>query len=276
VTIIEAPIRRLDIVDLPECQELAIARGWGPGTRLWAMLFRMGEVYAVPDPFGGLAACAVLTKQGDGLAVVSMVLVAARFERQGLGRRVMRHVLEQAGARTVMLHSSTLGRPLYDKLGFRQVSSATRHTGSLAAGPLSTRGAAAADLPALRRLDAEVTDADRSVLLDVLLAEAEQVRVVETGGEITGYAAGTGHDGVTVIGPVIAADESGARALIADIATITGPIRIELDSRHPGLLKWAGEAGLVPGMVAPCLVRGDRPMAGDPSRRYAPIMRALG
>jgi hypothetical protein len=69
---------------------------------------------------------------------------------------------------------------------------------------------------------------------------------------------------------VIAADETGAQALIADVATVMdGPIRVELDTRHPGLLEWAEARGLVPGAVAPCMVYGDRSMPGDASRRYA-------
>jgi len=277
VTIINAPIRRLDATDLPECVELGVTRGWARGARQWDMLFRMSEAYALHDGDGRIAACAVLTKQGDLLASVSMVLVAARFERRGLGQRVMRHVIEQAGDRVVLLHSSKLGRPLYHKLGFRQVTSATRFTGSLSAGAPTTREASAADLPALRRLDAEVTGVDRGVVLDVLLAEAEQVRVVETGGETTGYATGTRHEDETAIGPVIAADEAGARALIADIATAAGgPVRLEIDTTHPELVEWAGSVGLASGEDAPRLVHGDRPLPGDVSRRFAPILRALG
>jgi hypothetical protein len=56
VTIIEGPIRRLDARDLPGCQDLAMGRGWAPAARRWGMLFRMGEVYAIPDPSSGLAA----------------------------------------------------------------------------------------------------------------------------------------------------------------------------------------------------------------------------
>jgi hypothetical protein len=54
-------------------------------------------------------------------------------------------------------------------------------------------------------------------VLDVLLAEAEQVRLVETDGKITGYATGTRHGDETTIGPVIAADEAGVPPRFAGV-----------------------------------------------------------
>jgi ribosomal protein S18 acetylase RimI-like enzyme len=272
----DAPIRRLDDVDLPECLDLAVSRGWLRAERQWRVLFEVGEAYGIEDPSGGLAACAILTNLGEELAAVSMVVVAERFGRQGLGQRIMRHTIERAGDRVVLLHASTLGRPMYEKLGFRHVSSAANFFGRLdAVAPVATRQAG--DSAGLRRLDAEVTGADRGALLDVLLREAEQVRVVETGGEVTGYATGTRHENLTHIGPVIAADEPGARALIADIAAaVDGPVRVEIDTRNPELLEWAGKGGLQAGVVAPCMVFGDRELPGDAARRYAPVLRALG
>lgn len=276
MTILDSPIRRLDVVDLPECLDLAVSRDWARAERQWRMLFEVGEAYGIADPSGGLAACGILTNLGDRLAAISMVVVAERFGRQGLGQRIMRHTIERAGQRTVLLHASTLGRPMYEKLGFRHVSSATNFFGHFdAAAPLTTKQVD--DSPGLRRLDAEVTGSDRGALLDVLLREAEQVRIVETGGKVTGYATGTRHENLTHIGPVIAADEPSARALIADIAAaVEGPVRIEIDTRNPDLLEWAEKGGLAPGVVAPCMVFGDRELPGDVARRYAPVLRALG
>jgi hypothetical protein len=67
VTIIEAPVTR-SVADLPKCCALAIDRDRPPEQRKWRMRFEMGAVYAIEEPTGRLAACAVLTKFGDGLA----------------------------------------------------------------------------------------------------------------------------------------------------------------------------------------------------------------
>src|SRR5882724_590787 len=43
--------------------------------------------------------------------VISMVLVATRYNRQGLGRRLMTHALAEAGDAVVLLNATDLGQP---------------------------------------------------------------------------------------------------------------------------------------------------------------------
>jgi hypothetical protein len=80
-------ITRLGSGDLDACLELAAGREWRPERRKWALLFEVGEVYGIRDPDGGLAGSVTLTRYGPDLAIVSMMLVAARFGGRGLGRR---------------------------------------------------------------------------------------------------------------------------------------------------------------------------------------------
>ncbi|WP_051792453.1 GNAT family N-acetyltransferase [Amycolatopsis jejuensis] len=47
-----------------------------------------------------------------------MVVVAERFARRGLARRVMAHALDAAGDAVVSLHATEIGRPLYESMGF--------------------------------------------------------------------------------------------------------------------------------------------------------------
>ena len=72
----------------------------------------------------------------------------------------------------------------------------------------------AADEAAVRALDAAALTAERRAVLDALLSVSEGT-VVERGGEIVGFALcrrfGRGH----VVGPVVAASEADALALVA-------------------------------------------------------------
>jgi GNAT superfamily N-acetyltransferase len=271
-------ITRLLPADLDACLELAADRGWRPERRKWALLFDFGEVYGIRDPAGGLAGTVALTRYGPDLAIVSMMLVASRLDGRGLGRRLMTHALAQAGDATVFLYATPLGRPLYEKLGFRIVDTTTRSIGRFTGAPSGgTRRAEARDRAAIAALDAAALGADRSDLLAGYLRLAEQLRVLERDGAVCGFAAAAPNPDVTVVGPLVAPDLEAARALIADVASaIDGPIRLDLHDRHDGLREWAEARGVPPRLDTWLMVHGARELPGARERLVLPVMQALG
>ncbi|WP_188187671.1 GNAT family N-acetyltransferase [Nonomuraea sp. SYSU D8015] len=265
--------RRLTTDDLDDCARLAKDRGWLPERHKWRLLLEIGEPYGIDAPDGdGLAATNVLTCYGDDHAVISMVLTAARFERRGLGRRLMEHVLERAGARTVSLYATEYGRPLYERLGFRAVGVAAKHGGVFTGEPSGrTRRATPDDLDAILALDAELFGTDRSAALRRMFTFGEQVRIAD---------GGFGHcwrnDDNTVIGPVVARDEETARALIGDLAReVDGEVRMDFDLAHESMIRWAGEHGITEAWRVTRMVRGGG-LPGDRARQFLPFMQALG
>jgi GNAT superfamily N-acetyltransferase len=270
------PIARLALPDLDACLELAADREWRPERRKWALMFDVGEVYGIRDPEGGLAGTVTLTRYGRRLAIVSMMLVASRHERRGLGRLLMTHVLERAGHATVFLYATSFGRSLYERLGFRSVGGVTTGVGRFTGGPDGgSRHAEPGDGGAIIALDAAAIGADRGRLLAGYLRLAEQVRVVERDGELCGYAvaAPAGDDNV-VVGPVIADDLDSARTLIADVASAAAaPVRLDLDGR---LSEWARERGIAPRDEVALMVHGDRELPGARGRLVLPMTLALG
>ncbi|MFK8908264.1 GNAT family N-acetyltransferase, partial [Streptomyces sp. YS-3] len=114
----ELPIRRLTIDDLVSCADLSENRGWQREEHKWGLLLTAGTGYGIDDPDGkGLVTACVVTSYED-LAAIGMVLVAEKYARQGVGRRLMRHVLGELGDRPVTLHATAYGQPLYEQLGF--------------------------------------------------------------------------------------------------------------------------------------------------------------
>jgi GNAT superfamily N-acetyltransferase len=271
-------ITRLAPEDLDACLALAADRGWEPERRKWALLFEFGEVYGIRDPAGGLAGCVTLTRYGAELAVVGMMLVAARFEGRGLGRRLMAHALARAGDATVFLYATPQGRPLYEKLGFRALTEVTTCVGHFTAGGSGgTRAAEFRDRSAILALDAAAMGADRSGLLSRYLGLAEHLRVLERGGAVEGFAAAAGRPELVVVGPLVAPDPGAARALIADVASAVGtPVRLDLDQGHDGLREWAAARGVEPVTRTWVMVHGERELPGARERLVLPVMLALG
>ncbi|QKW07841.1 GNAT family N-acetyltransferase [Streptomyces sp. NA04227] len=279
--LLELPIRRLSRRDLLACADLAQSRGWSSEEHKWGFLLTAGAGFGVDDPSGeGLACVCTLTRFGTyekpELGAIGMVLVAEHHQRRGLGLRLMRHVLAESGAGALTLHATSTGRPLYERLGFREVTRAETLVGRLAdTGPvlgIATRPASAEDLPAILRLDAEIFGLDRTHLITRLPAFAHQFRVAEARGRLTGFAASwpnTHHD---VIGPLIAEDTATARALFAALAAGTArELRTDIDVRHEELLGWAGEQGLRGGEFTTVMLAGAPVLPGDWRRRFAPL-----
>ena len=271
-------ILRLGPDDLHDCVALARSRGWRPDPRVWRLFFDIGEVSGLRAADGTLAGCVALTRYGDGLAVVGMMLVDEHFGRQGLGRRLMDHVLAAAGPATVFLYATALGRPLYERVGFRAIATVTTSVGPFS-GPADggSRPAANGDDAAIRALDAQAMGGDRTALLDGLLPLAEALRVIERDGAVAGYGAARAAGEQLVIGPLVAPDLAAARALIADLAApAEGPVRVDVDHRHDGLLAWAQARGLAAGDQTWLMVHGDRELPGDRGRLGVPAMLAVG
>jgi GNAT superfamily N-acetyltransferase len=306
------PVRRLGPDDLRHCVRLSVDRGWLPEKAKWSLLLEVSDVFGIDAPDGGsgdgaLAGAVVLTRYGADLASVGMMLVAARYGRRGLGRALMEHLLAEAGDATVTLFATDLGKPLYDKLGFRTIRRSAAFAGPFRAEPtepaepaepaetaepaepavttaartadnskMRTRPAAAADLASIIDVDKAAFGADRSRLLRRLPAFAGQLLVLESGHGLAGFAAAWRNHTSTVIGPVVAPDGAAARRLIGDLAAgIRGQVRLDLDPDRPELPPWAVRHGLQPAGLNAVMAYGDRPPPGDPARLFTPISIAL-
>ncbi|MFI0926049.1 GNAT family N-acetyltransferase [Streptomyces sp. NPDC021012] len=278
----QLPVRRLALEDLLACADLSENRSWPREEHKWGLLLTAGTGYGIDDPEGpGLAACSVVTSYGPGLAAIGMVLVAERYARQGLGRRLMRHVLAEAGDTPLTLYATANGQPLYEQLGFTETSRSEmvrgRFTFTAPAPDVPVRPATAEDLPAILRLDQEVFGLDRTHMITRLPAFSDHLRVAEDGGEIIGFAAAWPNMDTHVIGPLIARDPGTAQALIASLATATDrPLRTDIDVRHTSLLSWAKENGIGTVTTTSVMVRSLPDLPGDWRRRFAPLTVAAG
>ncbi|MGX1563007.1 GNAT family N-acetyltransferase [Streptomyces sp. NPDC055506] len=279
------PIRRLTLRDLTACADLSQDRGWPREEHKWGFLLTAGKGYGIDDPDGGLVSACVVTEYGPhehpALAAIGMVLVAERHAGQGVGRRLMRHVVSAMGPTPLTLHATPNGRPLYEELGFKVTGRAEMVSGHFTPGgpepKVATRAATAEDLAAILRLDEQVFGTDRTHIITRLPAFADQLRVAEEDGRLIGYAAAWPNMDTHVVGPLIARDTAVAQALIASLAAHTDrPLRTDIDVRHEELLAWVKERGLAPVAFNSVMAYGITELPGDWTRRFAPVTVAAG
>ncbi|WP_326589158.1 GNAT family N-acetyltransferase [Streptomyces sp. NBC_01294] len=292
--ITDLPIRALTVDDLHRCADLSEDRGWLREEHRWGLLLAAGDGYGVDAPDGrGLAAACVVTRYGAAhagpeIAAIGMVLVADRYARRGLGRRLMTHICDDVlKGVPLTLHATPYGRPLYEELGFETTGRAEMLAGPFrpdgapdSDGTTRVRPATASDLPRILRLDAEVFGADRTHMITRLPAFADQLVVAEdrTGdGTLTGYAAAWPNAHTHVIGPLIAHDIATAQSLITTIALGTDrPLRTDVDVRHEELVAWLKDRGLGSVAFNAVMIRDVPGLPGDWTRRWAPLTLATG
>ncbi len=129
------------------------------------------------------------------------------------------------------------------------------------------------DPPALAELDRQATGFDRRALITALLGAGTAV-VLDDQGTAVGFAVlrrfGAGH----VIGPVVARDPAGARALIGHFLAANPGQFIRVDvPEESGLSDWLQALGLADAGGAIRMLRGPGP---DRPRSFALVSQGFG
>lgn len=116
---------------------------------------------------------------GDTHANLGLMIIAREWQGQGLGHRLLGHMLQAHAGRTVSLMATEAGLPLYRQLGFRPLGRSTQYQGIIQSAAAETeaptspgiRRATPSDVDALCALDTRLRGQDRSWLLRDLIIE---------------------------------------------------------------------------------------------------------
>ncbi|MCQ2006261.1 GNAT family N-acetyltransferase [Rhizobium sp. NRK18] len=267
---------------IDEAIALSRAESWPHRREDWAMAQKLSAGAVATNSDGRVTGTTFMTPFGNDYATINMVIVDKSMRGLGLGRRLMERAFELAGERPLRLIATKEGLPLYEKLGFVATGTIRQHQGEVGRVelPEGVEDMQAGDVEAVRALDREAYNADRSALLDTLLdlGQIAVVRKGDGGDEVDAWAAIRPFGRGEVIGPVIAPDLETAWALIAYFASSRQGSFLRIDTgSETGLAPLLSEIGLahVGGGVA---MR--RPLiedAGEPKRKvFALVSQALG
>lgn len=275
-------LRALTARDLPAAHTLTRSFRWPHRLEDWAFMHKLGQGVAAEQD-GRLAATGLLWRYGRTQAALGMVGVSPSLQGQGVGRAVMEWLLKLARARGVGLYATKAGEALYQRLGFTTVGAVRQLQGAAAAPmlePLSAgerlRPTGRSDPAALAALDREASGPDRTLLIEALL-DAGAAVVLDRNGAPVGFAVIRRFGLGQVIGPVVAPDEAGARALIGHFLSSNLGQFIRLDvPEECGLVPWLTGLGLADAGPALHMVRPPAPRAPGPARRFALASQAFG
>jgi hypothetical protein len=145
-----------------------------------------------------------------------MVLVDPQHRRQGIAAQLLKVAFDYLKDKvaTIKLDATALGQPVYEKLGFEVESKVERWTGNSSG--RATQSEAVIDRAALLDLDRLAFNADRSQLIERLIADAcvPPVLIRAVDGALSGYALARSGTRKTYVGPVVANDSEVTETLL--------------------------------------------------------------
>jgi predicted N-acetyltransferase YhbS len=276
-------LRAMDARDLEAAHALSAEIRWPHRASDWEQAFRHGEGL-IAERDGKVVGTGLRWRWGLRHATIGLIIIAPACQGRRIGHRLMNALLEGLDECSVLLHATAEGRGLYERMGFVRIGELRQHQGAaLPSPPIALdsgwrlRPAGQADLDALAALDAQARGMPRPELIADLFASAEATVVLDHEDRARGFAMlrrfGRGH----VIGPVIAGDTTGARALIAHLSGLNAGRFTRIDIDHAtGLGEWLESLGLLRVDAPTTMVRGPALATSPEVQLYAIVTQALG
>jgi GNAT superfamily N-acetyltransferase len=283
----ESTDHALDVSHLPGCLALAEEAGWNQIEADWRLMLRLGRGLGVSTADGRLVATSIMLPYERRFAWISMVLVTESFRRRGIAKRLLQRAVDDlvGGGYVPLLDATPAGREVYVQLGFedcwgmqRLASSAGQAPTSAPIDDIEVRRHVPDDWTRVLKFDHAVFGADRSGILRNLAGRVPHAALIaERAGRFCG--ASFARDGrvATQIGPVIAADEATALALIAAaLAKVPDPVFIDVPDRHARIAAWLRATGFAPQRSLTRMARGRNRAFDDLDRLFAIAGPELG
>lgn len=269
-------IERLGVADAPLNVALSRSVGWKDMESEWRVLHDAADVRGVRHD-GRVMVQGALGDYGNSATLAKMV-VSAEWQRRGWGARLLDGFLAEADARgtPVGLCATELGQPLYVSRRFEVTDSLIILTGTPALGT-ADGGSAVPLLDAERavELDRRFSGCDRSRMLRARFREAS-CRVWLGGGEL-GFGLSSVQGEGSLVGPILAETEAGARKLaLALLVAAHGPVRIDVPTQHVAFRKFLVSLGLTEQAERVEMARGAKRMPWQVSQRFALATQAWG
>lgn len=269
--------------DLAQVHQLSRQVQWPHRIEDWAFLLRVGQGI-VAEQDGAIVGTTMGWAYGPEAACLGMVIVDSAQQGHGIGRKLMDAIIEKLGSRAIMLNATEEGLALYRKLGFEPVGVIHQHQGTAFSLPIASLGTnerirpmGKRDHSVIAELDRKATGLERAALIAELLKDKAKGVVLDRNGEAIGFALfrrfGRGYS----VGPVVAPDDVGAKALITHWLGSKAGMFMRLDvPRDSNLCKWLEDLGLAGVGEVTTMARGGMPYAGGPARAFAIVSQALG
>ncbi|MFZ2994801.1 MAG: GNAT family N-acetyltransferase [Sphingobium sp.] len=272
-----------NIGDLDGALGLSQAVGWPYRRDDWNLALSLGHGL-LGQQGDDIVGSALWWTYGATLATCGIIIVSPDRQGLGLGRTLMRGMMDAIGDRTALLNSTLEGRRLYESIGFSEIGTVHQHQAqtlpdafqNAAIKNAPVRRATPGDLPDILQMDQDAFGAERTRLIEMFSLVGVGA-VMERDGVIQGFALcrrfGHGH----AIGPVIARTADDAKALIRYFLAMKAGEFLRIDvTGDSGLGDWLAALGLPEVGDVTTMIRGQAPHLTGQGRIFALASQSFG
>jgi GNAT superfamily N-acetyltransferase len=235
--LVQAPLTPADV---PHALALSAKVGWNQTAEDWRLFVDRAHAIGLFDGNAGLVATAAALPYDNGFGYISMVIVDPAWRRRGLARRLMAERVDalRREQRSALLDATPAGALVYRDLGFAELATMERWEGEGGSGEVRAGAVRLGpnDLDRLIAADAAAFGSRRRFLLEDFLRREGTLAWARDDSYLVMR---RGHRAMQ-IGPLVAASDEAARALLATaIAAARGKVFLDLFTR------WRDLAGLL-------------------------------
>jgi GNAT superfamily N-acetyltransferase len=253
--------------DLEAAFALSSTAGWNQLRDDWRMLLQLAPSSSFAARIDGRVIGTAIAIDYDAFGWIAMMLVDQQHRGRGIGARLLEAALDATPSHLpVRLDATPLGRPLYEKYGFREETTLTRYVRKAPfANPARVQQSAAesagvsqnhsvvrqmtcADVDAIAGRDAEVFGGNRRPVLEWMSRKPGFCYIASAENGSTHYCLGRGGRLFDEIGPVVAGHAPGAQALVRAAlgAASDRPVILDAFDAQPAFTAWLAGRGFQP------------------------------
>lgn len=284
ISLQDIQLRPMTEGDIEQAVALTRAEGWPHRADDWAFHLSLGTGWVLASPDDELLGTLLWWEFGHQVATLGLIVVNQSYQGQGLGRRLMEVARQALGERTLRLVSTDAGYKLYQHFGFQPVIPVEQrqaHLSGVKPLPLGPREEIRPVIPSdaeqIYSLDQQAFGADRQRLLHKLL-ETGECLVLQQSGRFSGFAMIRTSGKGSVVGPVVAGDQSEAKALVSHLLADREIFcRIDVPRKAGALATWLDETGLPVVDQVTAMQNHSAPMSkASQFHTYSLVSQALG
>jgi ribosomal protein S18 acetylase RimI-like enzyme len=244
-------IRRMTIDDIELGLRLSRQAGWNQTESDWLRFLKMEPDGCFVAELDGSSVGTTTTTLFEGTAWISMVLVDVDFRSKGIGTELLKYslnYLDERNVKTVRLDATSAGQPIYEKLGFVPEYQLARYEGIISSGEKG-RDITKAEpslYTSIIEFDERMMGTNREKMLISFFEEfPEDIYVVKSGDEITGFIMSRPGANAVQIGPCVANMDAGSVLLRDALARFAGKsVFVDVPVDNVGAVKITESSGL--------------------------------
>ncbi len=231
-------VRRMQPTDIDAALALTRPQNWNQIVTDWERFLGLEPEGCFVAVLDGRVVATTTTERFGPVGWIGMVTTDPQHRSLGIGRRLMHAAISHlrgAGARTVKLDATPMGKPLYERLGFRPEYSLQRVVGQgrpLEADGVSPYRGETDLLEEILAIDRAAYGTNRGEMLRRLAEGWPEVAAVHrTSGQVDGFVLGRHGHFYEHLAPLVALNAQAAEGLLRWGITAAGHRKVAFD--HP-------------------------------------------